>query len=218
MLSLLVHEADPQEPRSDEQARDELVTLLLAGHETTATALAWAFERLARQPQALARARAAAEQDDDEYLTAVAQETLRVRPVVMDVGRVLDRPLSIGGYELASGTLLMPSIELVHTDERNHRNARAFEPERFIGQKPDPSSWLPFGGGRRRCAGAALAMLEMQTILKAVLARRTPQAPDPKPERQVLRGITFVPHRNAHLALPQLGDASMPLRDHQPRL
>ncbi len=216
LLSLLVHGTDPAKPRSAEQARDELVTLLIAGHETSATALAWAFERLARHPHTLALARDAAEHDDQRYLTAVAQETLRVRPVVMDVARVLDQPLTIGGYQLSTGTLLMPSIELVHTDERNHRNAGAFQPERFLENKPDSTTWFPFGGGRRRCAGAAFAMLEIQTILQVILSRRTLQAPDPAPERQVLRGITFTPHRNAYMALPRVhGHGPTPYAAHE---
>lgn len=204
LLSLLVHGTDPEHPRSDEQARDELVTLLLAGHETSATALSWAFERLARHPHALAAAHKAARNEDHDHLDAIAQETLRVRPVVMDVARALSQPLTIAGYELPAGTTVMPSIYLVHTDERLHRDPHAFHPERFLATRPEPATWLPFGGGRRRCAGAALAMLEIRTVLQTVLTRRTLRAPNSSSERPVLRGITFAPHDDATLELPKI--------------
>jgi hypothetical protein len=205
LLSLLVHGTNPEQPRNDEQARDELLTLLLAGHETSATALSWAFERLARNPHALTLARDAAVNNDARYLDAVAHETLRVRPVVMDIARVLDRPLTIGGYLLPVGTTVMPSIYLVHADERHHPDAAGFRPERFLEKRPDPSTWLPFGGGRRRCAGAAFALLEMRTILQVVLSRRSLRAPHPDPERAVLRGITFAPQHDALMELPRAG-------------
>ncbi len=203
MLSLLVHGTDPEQPRSDEQARDELLTMLLAGHETSATALSWAFERLARNPEALAFARRAAINDDERHLNAVVHETLRVRPVVMDIARILDQPLTIGGYDLPTGTTVMPSIYLVQTDERHHSHADMFCPERFLDTRPDPSTWLPFGGGRRRCAGAAFALLEIRTILQVVLTRRSLRAPNSNAERPVLRGITFVPKHDAFMELPR---------------
>ncbi len=203
LLSLLVHGADPEQLRSDEQARDELLTLLLAGHETSATALAWAFERLARTPRALALAREAAIHNDERYLNAIAHETLRTRPVVMDVGRVLDQPLTIGGYLLPAGTTVMPSIYLVQANERHHPDADTFRPERFLDTRPDAATWLPFGGGRRRCAGAAFALLEIRTILQVVLAGRSLRAPNQDAERPVLRGITFVPKHDAFMELPQ---------------
>ena len=203
LLSLLIHGTDPEQPRSDEQARDELLTLLLAGHETSATALAWAFERLARTPRALALARKAAIHNDERYLNAIAHETLRTRPVVMDVGRVLDQPLTVGGYLLPAGTTVMPSIYLVQADERHHPDADAFRPERFLDTRPDATTWLPFGGGRRRCAGAAFALLEIRTVLQVVLASRSLRAPNQDAERPVLRGITFVPKHDAFMELPQ---------------
>jgi cytochrome P450 len=203
MLSLLVFGTDPEQPRSDEQARDELLTLLLAGHETSATALSWAFERLARHPEALVLARRAAIEGDERYLNAVVHETLRVRPVVMDVARILDQPLSIGGYDIPTGTTVMPAIYLVQTDERHHPEAQTFRPERFLDTRPDVTTWLPFGGGRRRCVGAAFALLEIRTILQVVLARRSLRAPNSDAEQPVLRGVTFVPKRDAFMELPQ---------------
>jgi cytochrome P450 len=202
VLSLLVHGTDPEQTRSDEQARDELLTLLLAGHETSATALSWAFERLARNPKALAFARRAAINDDERQLNAVIHETLRVRPVVMDVARILDRTLTVGGYDLPAGTTVMPSIYLVQTDERHHPHADVFCPERFLDARPDPSTWLPFGGGRRRCAGAAFAQLEIRTILQVVLTRRSLRAPNRDAERPVLRGVTFAPKHDTFMELP----------------
>ncbi|MGH2834206.1 MAG: cytochrome P450 [Solirubrobacteraceae bacterium] len=217
LLSLLVHGTDPDRRRSDEQARDELVTLLLAGHETSATALSWALERLARHPHALAAAHKAAMDNDHDYLDAIAHETLRVRPVVMDVARVLSQPLTIAGYELPAGTTVMPSIYLVHTDDRHHQDPHAFRPERFLATRPEPATWLPFGGGRRRCAGAALAMLEIRTVLQTVLTRRTLRAPNPSSERPVLRGITFAPHNDATLEVPKIRrEESEPIACRQP--
>jgi len=185
-----------------QQARDELMALLLAGHETTATALSWAFERLARNPRVLAAARSAASTSDFDYLDAVALETLRTRPVLSDVGRVIDQALVLGGYTLPAGTTLRLSIALVQSDPRNYPQPDEFRPERFIGVRPDPKIWLPFGGGRRRCIGAALAQVEMRTILRHVLARRSVQAPDPRPERPAPRGVTYAPGRDAFLRLP----------------
>jgi hypothetical protein len=204
LLSLLVHGNDPERPRSDEQARDELVTMLLAGNETTSTALAWAFERLARHPAALRAAHKAAIDGDDRYLDAVIHETLRIRPVVIDVARVLDQTVTVGDYQLPAGTTVMLFIYLVHTDERHHQDPHAFRPERFLETPPDPATWLPFGGGRRRCAGAAFAMLEIRTVLQTVLARRTLRTTDASSERPVLRGITFTPHNHATLELPMI--------------
>jgi cytochrome P450 family 135 len=185
-----------------QRARDELMALLLAGHETTATALSWAFERLARNPRVLAVARSAAATSDFDYLDAVALETLRARPVLSDVGRVIDQPLVLGGYTLPAGTTLRLSIALVQSDPGHYPQPDEFRPERFIGIRPDPTIWLPFGGGRRRCIGAGLAQVEMRTILRHVLARRSVQAPDPRPERPVPRGVTYAPGRDAFLELP----------------
>jgi cytochrome P450 len=117
---------------------------------------------------------------------------------------VLDQSLTVGGYLLTAGTTVMPSIYLVQADERHHPDADRFDPGRFLDARPDPATWLPFGGGRRRCAGAALALLEIRTILKVVLARRSLRAPNPQAERAVLRGITFVPQHDALLELPRL--------------
>jgi cytochrome P450 len=139
----------------DDELVDQLVTLLLAGHDTTATALSWAFERLTRHPELLARTAQAAVDDDDAWLDAVCKESLRVRPVVFEFGRKLTTDLQLGGYHIPAGVILAPSINLVHHSSRYYPEPDEFQPERFLERRPDPAVWLPFGGGVRRCLGAA---------------------------------------------------------------
>jgi cytochrome P450 len=144
------------------------MTLLVAGHETTATALAWVFERLVRHPEAMAQAAAG----DDEYVDAVVKETLRVRPVVGDVVRTVTRETQVGGYTVPTGTIVLPAIALVQRSVAHYgADALAFRPERFLDGSPPPYTWIPFGGGVRRCIGAAFATLEMKIVLHEVLAR-----------------------------------------------
>ena len=147
---------------SDAELRDQLMTLLMAGHETTATGLAWAFDLLFRAPQKLERLRAELAEGGHEYLDAVIEETLRVRPVVPFVGRELRAPAELGGYELPEGTVVMPAIYLAHTRQDLYPDPHAFRPERFLDGGPGHYSWIPFGGGTRRCIGAAFAQLEMR--------------------------------------------------------
>ena len=183
-------------PMTDEELRDELITLLTAGHETSATGLAWAFERILRTPQVHARLQD--DPTDDAYLEAVVKETLRVRPVVIDVARVAKRDVEIGGWQIPAGTIVVPAIALVQLRPDLYPDPRAFRPERFTGaQQPPAYSWIPFGGGVRRCIGAAFAQLEIKTVLRTVLARTRMQAPDPAPERQLSRHVTLVPSRDA---------------------
>lgn len=159
------------------ELRDQLVTLLFAGHETTATGLSWALERLVRHPVALRRAVEAAEASavgdsaGDEYLDAVAKETLRVRPVVFDIGRALTAPVGFGGYIIPAGAMVAPGIGLVHASEDVYPDAEAFAPERMVGAQLAPTTWLPFGGGVRRCLGATFALVEMRVVLREVLRR-----------------------------------------------
>ena len=189
-----------------EELRDQLVTLLLAGHETTATALAWAFERLMRTPLAYERATAAAREGDDAYLDAVAQEALRVRPVIFDVVRKLNQPATIGGLDLPAGVLVAPGIGLVHRDPRRYPQPRAFRPERFLEEGvPAPYTWIPFGGGVRRCLGAAFAQTEMRVVLRTVLRRARLRAPSLAPERARTRHITLVPARGARAIVESRG-------------
>lgn len=173
----------------DQEVRDELITLLIAGHETTATGLAWAFERLLRLPDVLRRL-----PDDEPYLDAVIKEVLRVRPVVYEAPRVLDAPLRLGGYEIPAGWYAGPSIPLVHHDAAVFPSPAEFRPERFLdGQQS--RAWMPFGGGRRFCVGAQLALLEMRVIIREVLRRLELTAPDPAPEARRLANVTFAPAR-----------------------
>ncbi|MEU4395170.1 cytochrome P450 [Kribbella sp. NPDC023855] len=184
---------------SDVELRDQLVTLLLAGHETTATSLAWAFHELARKPDLLQAGQRAADAGDDDYLEAIAKESLRLHPVVYQVGRRLTEPTEIAGYRLPRGTTLMAAIGLVQADEQNYPDVRAFQPERFLGEDPPPAgTWIPFGGGTRRCIGAGFSLLEATEILRAALSRFTVTAPE-KPEPAKPRNVTLVPAKGCTL-------------------
>jgi cytochrome P450 len=183
----------------DGELRDELMTLLLAGHETTATGLAWACERLVRHPEAMRKAR----QADDAYLEAAIKEVLRVRPVVLDVARVVGAPAQVAGFDLEPGTMVVPAITTVQRAGDLWPDPEAFRPERFLDGSPAPYSWIPFGGGVRRCLGAAFAQLEMKVVLRTVLDRAEPSAPpDTAPEAQRLRHVTLVPARGGEVLLP----------------
>jgi cytochrome P450 len=199
VLSLLLRGADGETGMTDEELRDQLVTLLLAGHETTATGLSWAFERLLRCPEQLSRLRSSLADDDDQYLSAVVSETLRVRPVIFDVARVLHAPVHLGGYDLPAGVTVVPSIGLVHSREDLYASADEFRPERFLGQRAGTYEWLPFGGGIRRCLGAPFAIVEMKTVLRGVLERFELAAAHPTPEAPKMRHITFVPERGCEV-------------------
>jgi cytochrome P450 len=180
---------------TDEELRDHLITLLVAGHETTTTALAWCFERLLRHPDALGKLEAEiAAGEQERYLDAVINETLRVRPVLDAVWRKLSAPAEVEGRLLPAGALVMPSILLV---QRSHAfpDADAFRPERFLEDNPPSYTFIPFGGGARRCIGASFAMMEMRAILRAVLERVQLRAPSQRSERAKVHHITLVPAR-----------------------
>jgi cytochrome P450 len=185
---------------TDADLRDQLVTLLVAGHGTTATTLSWLFERLVRHPEVLRRAVRAADGDEPEgrdYLDAVIKETLRVRPIGGAVARKLTRPVSLAGYDLPAGVVVAPTMGLVHADPRHYPDPQRFDPDRMLGATLSPSTWLPFGGGARRCLGATLAMAEMRIVLREVLRRvelATTTEPD---ERQRSRHGTLTPHQGA---------------------
>ena len=159
-------------PMSDQELRDELMTLLVAGHETTASTLAWAFERLPRNPEVLARLRDEIDAgEEDTYLTATIQETLRRRPVLPNPApRLVMRPVEVGGLSYPAGVCLVPNGYLIHHDSDIYPDPYAFRPERFLDEAPGTYTWIPFGGGRRRCLGASFAMLEMKIVLRQVLA------------------------------------------------
>jgi cytochrome P450 len=201
VLSMLLLARDEDgEPMTDGELRDELVTLLVAGHETTATALAWAFELLLRNPPALERLRDELDRGEAEYLNAAIKETLRVRPVIAGIGRVVrGEPFELAGYTLPPGTEINPSIAGIHRRADRYPSPGDFRPERFLGpDPPDGHTWIPFGGGTRRCLGASFATFEMATVIRQVLAR-TDLAPFGAPEEGVRRGITFVPREGARV-------------------
>ena len=186
---------------SPSELRDQLVTLLLAGHETTATGLAWAVERLVRHPEILARAQTAAREGDDAYLDAVVAETLRVRPVVPDVSRRVTRPAAIGGHRLRAGVLTNPAILLVNKSPANYEDPGRFDPQRFVGKPPDPSIWIPFGGGSRRCLGAACAATEMRVVLRELLSRVDLEPTTDRDEPARIRHVTLIPKRGARVRI-----------------
>ncbi len=200
ILSLLVQARDEDgEPLGEDDLRDQVVTLLLAGHETTATALAWAFERLLRSPAVLERARIAAQQGDERYLDAVAAETLRLRPVVPTIARKLAQPTRVAGYELPAGVVVAPAIGLIHQSERFYPEPGEFRPERFLTDRAHSYAWIPFGGGTRRCLGAALAQMEMRLVLASVLRRLDLRPARRRAERPRTYNIFSVPSRGAEV-------------------
>jgi cytochrome P450 family 135 len=180
---------------SDQELRDQLVTLLLAGHETTATGLAWTFDLLLRHPAVLARLTDEVDAGEDAYLRAVVSESLRLRPVVPLAGRRLASELRGGGLTLPAGTDVTPAIWLTHTRADLYPEPYAFRPERFLDNPPSGYGWIPFGGGVRRCLGASFAELEMRVVLETVLRRSVLQAASRKAERVTRRNVTFSPRR-----------------------
>ncbi len=194
ILSLLVAaKFEDGSGMADGELRDQLMTLLMAGHETTATALAWAFDLLFRAPDKLDRLREEVDAGDHTYLDAVIEETLRVRPVVPFVGRQLRSATELGGRRLPAGTVVMPAIYLVHTRPDIYPAPHEFRPERFLDGGPDTYSWIPFGGGTRRCIGAAFAEFEMRVVLGTVLRHVRLAPASDRPERMVRRNVTLSP-------------------------
>ena len=208
VLSLLLsarHEDDS--PMSDTELRDELMTLLTAGHETTATALSWAIERLVRTPAAMERLHA--ELEHDAYLDAVVRETLRVRPVISDVGRMLTREAEVAGHVLPAGTFVMAAIAALHVRPDLWSDPQELRPERFLDGSPegDGFAWVPFGGGVRRCLGASFAQMEMRIILREVFRRVRLRAASPQDEKARVRHVTVVPARGARVVVQERLDA-----------
>jgi cytochrome P450 len=174
------------------------MTLLVAGHETTATGLSWAIELLARHPEALARLEDDLADGNDDYLDAVIKETLRLRPVIALVLRKLVEPMEIGGRLLPAGVSVAPSIYLVHRNPEIYPEPERFRPERFLEQPPGTYTWIPFGGGVRRCLGASFAEFEMAVVLRELVTRRR-ISPVGEPEHSVRSTITNVPSRDAEV-------------------
>jgi len=198
VLTLLLSARDEDgRPLTDRELRDELITLLLAGYETTATSIGWAFERLLRTPAALRRLTEEVQAgESSEYLDAVIKETLRVRPVISEVFRAPSEPVELGGYRFDPGTQMAAALLLVQYDPRLYGpDPLAFRPERFLDGAPEAYTWVPFGGGVRRCLGAAFAQLEMKVVLGTVLRRAVLRASRVKDEAPRFRGITINPAR-----------------------
>ncbi len=213
VLSLLLCARDEQgEGMTDRELRDELFTMLAAGHETTATGLSFAFELLLRNPPVLARLRKELAAGDDSYLEAVVKETLRLRPVIDAAERTLTVPRTVAGWELPAGVKVYPGIALVHMREDLYPRAREFRPERFLHDGAESYSWLPFGGGIRRCIGAALAHAEMAEVLRVAVPRVELRPLRDRPDPVVLRGITLAPKRGVQVAVE--GYRSDPLPNH----
>lgn len=193
--------AHGEEPLADAELRDQLVTLLLAGHETTATALSWALFELGRDHRQLTWAQKAADEGDDDYLEAVLKESMRLHPVIPMVVRHLMKPATIGGRDLPQGTNVGPSILISHAREDNYPEPQRFRPERFLDGEVAPNTWIPFGGGVRRCIGAGFSLMEGVAVLREVLLRydvRLPQGPREHPK---VRNITSVPRHGARIVV-----------------
>jgi cytochrome P450 len=206
VLSMLLEARDEDgRPLTDLELRDELMTLLLAGHETTATALSWTLERLVRNPRVVERLLAERREEEaptaSPYLEATIKEALRLRPVVTAVGRHLTAPLEVGGHLLPAGVSINPSIYLLHRRPDLYPEPEAFRPERFLDDPPGTYQWIPFGGGVRRCLGASFALFEKKVVLRTILDRVVLVPQDDPAERVTRRAITFAPKRGARIAV-----------------
>ncbi len=206
VLSLLLRARDEDgEPMTDRELRDELVTMLVAGHETTATALAFAFDLLYRHPTVLARLRDELADGDRTYLDAVVTETLRLRPIIDANQRKLTRPRVVAGWDLPAGTTVLPLIAVVHRREDLYPQAGRFRPERFLDGRTESYAWLPFGGGIRRCIGAALAQAEMAEVIRTVVLGTELRPLRSRPDPVVMRGITLVPRHGVEVEVVRGG-------------
>ncbi|MGC1852026.1 MAG: cytochrome P450 [Solirubrobacterales bacterium] len=197
---------------SDQELRDELMTLIIAGHETTATSLSWAIERLARSPQALNRATDEAADGGGPYTDAVVQETLRLRSPFMVVPRMVMKPFQLGDLAIPLGVAVTPAIPLVHRRPDVYPDPDEFRPERFLECPPGTYTWIPFGGGVRRCLGAGFSLLEMRVVLSTLLSRMRIRAVDPVPEREARRLLVMSPARGAEVVLEPRHGSTIPER------
>ena len=205
VLSLLLAARDEAgRPLTDQELRDELMSLVLAGHETTANSLAWTFERLLRTPPAYDRLRELVRGEADggaEYVEATIHETMRSRPVIPMIVRMVKRSWRFGEYVLPASTPVAVSIIALHHREDVYPQPGAYRPDRFLGVKPGTYTWIPFGGGIRRCLGATLAMAGQRVVLDAVARRTDMLAPDPSPEAARMRNVTMIPRRGARVVV-----------------
>ncbi len=188
-------------PLSDGDLRDQLITLLIAGHESTATSLAWAAASLARAPGPLERLREELGAGNSSYLDAVCREALRLRPPLPIAGRLLRRPLHLSGREIPAGSWVAPCIYLVHRRPEVYPEPDRFLPERFLDRSPPPYTWIPFGGGSRRCIGAAFALAEMRAVLSAIVTRTGLRPARRRPEGTRRRALILAPSHGASVVL-----------------
>jgi cytochrome P450 len=212
LAMLLAARHEDGSPMSPAELRDELMTLLVAGHETTASELAWAFERLTRTPGVLARLTEEIDAgDDDTYVTATVHETLRRRPVLPNAApRLVMEPVEVGSWRYEPGACLIANTYLVHHDPDIYPDPYAFRPERWLDQQPGTYSWIPFGGGRRRCLGASFAMLEMKIVLRAVLAQNELALAAAGGEGARRRSITLSPRAGSRAVLRARRESRVP--------
>jgi cytochrome P450 len=203
VLSRLILAGGDSDRLTDEELRDQLVTLLLAGHETTASALSWALHELGRDHRQLTLAREAAHTGDDDHLEAVLKESMRLHPVIPMVVRTLMRPTTVGGWDLPAGATVGPSILIAHSRSDNHPDPERFDPTRFLGQNPPVNTWIPFGGGVRRCIGAGFSLMEGVAVLRAVLTAYDVTALGA--DRPQVRNITSVPRRGSRIRVSSPG-------------
>jgi cytochrome P450 len=186
---------------SDDDLVDNLVTLLIAGHETTATTMAWLLHQLAHDRELMLRAARAASDGNTAYLEAVIKETMRIHPVLPFAARSLTEPQVMGGCPIPAGTIVAAAIELTQRDPRNFPCPEQFRPERFLGDGPEPDTWIPFGGGARRCLGAGFAMVEMVVVLREILIRYHVRPGLLKPEPERSRHVSKVPAHGARIVV-----------------
>jgi cytochrome P450 family 135 len=216
--TLLLARDEDGRPLTDAELRDELVTLLVAGHETTATGLAWALDLVLHDERVLGRLREAVAEGDDAYVDAVAKEALRVRPVIPGIGRVVrGGPYELGGWTIPSGVEINPSIAVMHRRADRYPEPHRFRPERFLGEDaPDTYTWIPFGGGTRRCLGASFALFEMRVVIRRVIERAELRPVQPRTDRGVRRGITFVPREGVRVVQDRPPRPAVPLPEAAP--
>lgn len=204
ILSLLLRATtEDGERMTDHELRDELLTLVLAGFETTANSLAWTWERLVRTPAAYERLRGAVRSDEqsEENVEAAIIEGMRARPVIPIIGRRVSVPWRLGDYVVPAGQGVSMSILLIHHREDIYPDPFTYRPERWLDRTPGTYEWLPFGGGTRRCLGAALAMAEQRVVLEAMVRRLDIEADRPEPEHAQHRNVTMIPARGARVLL-----------------
>ncbi len=201
LSGLLTVDGEGEEALSDVELRDQLVTLLLAGHETTATALSWSLYELGRDEAQLRKAQRAADKGDDDYLEAVLKEAMRLHPVIPMVLRHLMAPATIGGWSLPRGTNVGPSIIIAHSRSDNYERPETFRPERFLEGHVEANTWIPFGGGVRRCIGAGFSLMEGVAVLREVLAAYDVRIPEGTRDQPKVRNITSVPRHGARIVV-----------------